>query len=152
MWNKRDWQNLNDRKFYFQKFTYRLSGHERRIAYRFMKDFPVKRMVSLLSEHYKIEIDTTEFDKFITKPVDGDLDLSVTGVITNEYFTWNSETKHANTIEFSYANQYEDESTDFFRKYRLQLKTEGKERAYYEGIIKNMEDVITDIKTKMVGK
>jgi len=151
LWNMKDWQKLQDRKFYFSQFTYRLSGHDRRIAYRFMKSFPVKSMLQALSEHYGIEIDSSEFEKFLTTE-DGDLLLSTSGVVFSEYFTWKSGASHKNTIEFLYSNRYEEDSTDLIRSYQLMIYTDGRLRSTVGGEIKVMGDVIPDIKSRLKQK
>ncbi|HDP79612.1 MAG TPA: hypothetical protein ENN21_02075 [Spirochaetes bacterium] len=113
-----------------------------------MKSFPVKDLMKMVSEHYSIEIDTAEFDKFLTAE-DGDLLMSASGVVFSEYFIWKSETPHKNTLEFVYSNRYEEDSMDLIRSYQVMIKTDGRLRAIHGGQIKNMGDVIPDMKSRL---
>jgi hypothetical protein len=64
-WSKKEWDELIDRTFYFQKFKYSYKGSSREHAYYFMKEFPLKEMIAMLEKKYNIKINTDDFNKFL---------------------------------------------------------------------------------------
>ncbi len=151
IWNARQWEELADRSFHFQKFTYYLKGADRRTAFEFMRDFPIDEALRTIAEKHSIEIDAGEFKSFMEIP-DNERRLSVFGVILSERFSWESAVEHANTIEFEYANEFADESTDTRRHYSLILKTGGRVRAVYGDMVEGREDVVGSLAGLVQGR
>jgi len=76
---------------------------------------------------------------------DNERRLTVFGVILSERFTWESKTVHENTVEFEYANEFAEDSTDTLRRYSLVIKTGGKVRAVYGDTIDTRDDVASSL-------
>ena len=144
VWNARQWERLENRSFHFQKFAYYLKGTDRRTAFEFMRDFPLDDALRVVGEKYSIEIDSSEFRSFMEVP-DNERRLTVFGVILSERFTWESKTVQENTVEFEYANEFAEDSTDTLRRYSLVIKTGGKVRAVYGDTIDTRDDVASSL-------
>ena len=150
IWNARHWENLENRSFHFQKFAYYLKGADRRTAFEFMRDFPLDDVLRVVGGKHSIEIDSSEFRSFMQVP-DNERRLAVFGVLLSERFTWESKTVQRNTVEFEYANEFAEESTDTFRRYSLVIKTDGKVRAVYEDTVDTRDDVVSSL-SKLVRR
>lgn len=144
VWNARKWESLENRSFHFQKFVYYLKGTDRRTAFEFMRDFPLDDVLRVVAEKHSIEIDTSEFRSFMEVP-DNERRLTVFGVILSERFTWESKTVQENTVEFEYANEFAEDSTDTLRRYSLVIKTDGKVRAVYGDTVDTRDDVASSL-------
>ena len=64
-WNKKSWENLTNRDFYFTKFTYVRKGIDKSDAFKQMKAFPVNKLLKIISHKYNINIDSSEFNDFL---------------------------------------------------------------------------------------
>lgn len=144
IWNARQWEDLDNRSFHFQKFTYYLKGTDRRTAFEFMRDFPIDDVLRVVSGKHSIVIDSAEFRAFMENP-DNERRLKVFGIILSERFSWEAAARHANTIEFEYANEFVGESTDTQRRYSLIIKTDGKVRAVYGDTVEKREDTVDSL-------
>jgi hypothetical protein len=148
IWNAQQWERFNNPSFHFQKFTYHLKGTDRRTAFEFIRDFPIDDLLRIIAEKYSIAIDAAEFKAFMDTP-DNERRLKVFGVLLSERFSWESAFNHANTIEFEYANEFEDESTNTRRRYSLVLKTDGKVRAVYGDVVEGREHVAGNLSNQV---
>lgn len=146
IWSQRKWEKLEDRKFYFNRFTYLLKGSNTKTAYDFMQIFPLSEMLQIISGKFNIEIDSTEFEAFITSKDVGKIRAS--GLILNDKFFWKGASLKSNEIEFEYASQFIPDSTDIERSYALKIKVNGSVRAVFIDTVKDKEDVIKSIASK----
>lgn len=147
LWSARQWDELKDRKFHFQRFTYYLKGGSREKAFAFMRDFPVKEMLRLLSERLDIEIDASEFESFIAEE-ENRRRLKAFGILIKERFRWESAKKRANGVELEYANEFAYESEPV-RTYTVRLMVNGRLRASYGDSIESREGVIRSLRLKL---
>lgn len=147
LWSARQWDELTDRKFYFQRFTYYLKGGNREKAFAFMRDFPVKEMLCLLSEKHDIEIDSSEYEAFISGE-ENRKKLKAFGILIKERFRWEASMKQANSVELVYANEFAYESEPV-RTYSVRLRVNGRLRASYGDSIENREGVIRSLRLKL---
>lgn len=146
IWSPRQWEKLEDRKFYFNKFTYICKGVDTKTAYDFMQQFPLSEMLRIISGRFNIEIDFAEFEAFIAAR---DISrISAFGIILNDKFYWKGAAPKPNEIEFEYTNQFLTDSTDIERSYALVIKVNGSVRAIYTDTVKDKEDVIKSIALK----
>ncbi len=147
LWNERDWEKLQDRQFYFSRFSYFLKGHDKATALRFMREFPVKEMMALVSVKYRIQVDMTHFRDFVDK---GDASqLKAFGVIMDETFLWQNDENKKNIVEFEYVNRFIDESGELERSYTLTIKTGRWTRALFSGKVENRDGVLKSLAAQL---
>ena len=147
-WSKKDWDELIDRTFYFQRFKYTYKGSSRQHAYYFMKDFPVKEMVALLEKKYNIKIDTKDFDKFLQ---DGNYQKevkSLTDTFLDTDFIWESKNPQRYEIWFEYMTVFSNEG-DKLLSYELEIITNKKVRKYFFGNIFDKNNVIEKLTKRL---
>lgn len=60
-------EKLPDRKFYFTEFQFILPGQNKESAYKFFKDFPVKKIMYMLAKEYNLTIDMSDYNTFIKR-------------------------------------------------------------------------------------
>jgi hypothetical protein len=147
-WSKKDWDELIDRTFYFQKFKYTYKGSSREHSYYFMKEFPMKEMLGLIEKKYNIKIDTTEYDKFL---LDGNFQKevkSVSGTFLDNDFTWEAKTKQRYEIWFEYMTLFSNEG-DKSLTFELEIITNKKTRKYFFGNIFDKKNVIEKLTKKL---
>jgi len=105
---KEDWTDLPDRKFYFSEFQFILLDSNKENAYKFFKDFPVKKIMFMLAKEYNITIDISDFNNFlITKKISA---IKAEGSIRTEKLIWNKKNTENNRITFIFERDYFDES------------------------------------------
>lgn len=120
--NKDTWDNLQDRKFYFSEFIYLNTGANSEKAYDAMKDFPVKKIMYILSKQYNIEIDMSDYNAFIQNR--NLAEIKAEGLIRNNKFTWSSKNiNSSNRIAIVFEKDYMDES---LMNFKLKTKSGGK--------------------------
>ncbi len=147
LWSARQWDELKDRKFHFQRFTYYLKGGSREKAFAFMRDFPVKEMLRLISGKHNIEIDASEFEAFIAEE-ENRKGVKAFGILIKERFRWEAVKKQANGVELEYANEFAYESEPV-RTYTVRLRVNGRLRASYGDSIENREGVVRSLRSKL---
>jgi hypothetical protein len=128
-WSTRDWNELKDRKFYFQKFTYRFAGETNENAFNFMKSEPLKETLNIVAKKYNIIIDVSEFQDFIYS--DDYSKLSTSGLLQDSEFIWESRKKRVNQIEIEYDMRPDPEAKSVVITYRLSVKNNDKVRAFF---------------------
>ncbi len=142
-WSTKDWNELKDRKFYFQKFTYKFKGETKEKALNFMKDTPVTEMLNIVAKRYDITIDVTEFQNFLYA---GDyLKLNTSGVIHDEVFFWESRNKQVNQIEIEYEIRPDFETKSLAITYKLLIKNNDKVRAFFFDRVDNRKDILKNL-------
>jgi hypothetical protein len=91
IWNTRDWQNLSDKKFHFQRFNYSYLGASRELAMSTMRESRLREALDLAEKKYGISIDTSEFEQFIAG---GDAAaLAEKGIFMGKEYEWLSPEK-----------------------------------------------------------
>ena len=142
-WSTRDWDELKDRKFYFQKFTYSFVGETKESAFNFMKSEPLKETLNIVAKKYNIIIDISEFQNFIYS---GDYSkLSVPGFLQDTKFIWESKKKQVNQIEIEYDMRPELEAKNVVIIYRLSVKTNDRVRAFFLDRVYDRKDILTNL-------
>lgn len=107
--SKTDWTNLKDRKFFLTEFQYIHTGKNKKDAYDVMCNFPVKKIMYILSKEYNIEIDMSDFYRFIK--TGNSNEIKAEGFVRYEKFTWKSANSDAeNKISIIFEKDYFDES------------------------------------------
>lgn len=140
-WSKKDWDELIDRTFYFQKFKYTFKGSSREHAFYFMKDFPVKEMTTLLEKKYNIKIDTAEYDNFLTEANFQKEVKSLTGTFLDNDFIWEAKTPQRYEIWFEYMTLFSEDGNKSLT-FELEIITNKKTRKYFFGNIFDKKNVI----------
>jgi hypothetical protein len=142
-WSTRDWNELKDRKFYFQKFAYSFAGETNENAFNFMKSEPLKETLNIVAKKYNIIIDVTEFQDFIYS---GDYSkLSVAGFLRDAKFIWESKKKQVNQIEIEYEMRPELEAKNVVIIYKLTIKNNDKVRAFFLDRVYDRKDILTNL-------
>ena len=107
--SSKKWENLTDRKFYLVEFQYIHKGDKNETAFNDIKNFPVKKIMYALARDYNIEIDLSDFNKFVK--TGNTSEIKTSGLFRDEKFTWNSsKTDIRNRIVIVYEKDYFDES------------------------------------------
>ena len=146
-WSTRDWNEIKDRKFYFQKFTYKHTGETQESSFDFMKSTPLTEMLNMVANKYNIIIDVTEFQNFIYS---GDyLMIDTFGVFQDEVFTWESRKKQVNQIEIEYEMRPEIELKSEAIIYRFLIKNNGRVRASYFDRVYDKKDILKNLATNL---
>nr|HPJ40237.1 hypothetical protein [Spirochaetota bacterium] len=147
MWNHRDWQQLQDRKFYFNSFTYTHNGGSKVLAYSRMKEAPMRRILDLAEKKYSISIDSTEYDNFL---VSGSPSLiKASGILMEKDFVWKGTKTGRNTVDMVLVVALDDLEFNGYN-YQFILTTNGKTRAFAQGTVKKKEMVYPDL-AKQLG-
>lgn len=142
-WSTRDWSELKDRKFYFQKFTYSFVGKTKENAFNFMKSEPLKETLNIVAKKYNIIIDITEFQNFIYS--EDYSKLTASGVLRDTKFIWESKKKQVNQIEIEYDMRPEIEAKDVVIIYRISIKNNDKVRAFFYDRVYDRKEVLTNL-------
>ena len=107
--SSKKWENLADRKFYLVEFQYIHKGDKKETAFNDIKNFPVKKIMYALARDYNIEIDLSDYNKFIK--TGNTAEIKTAGFFRDEKFTWNSpKADIKNSIVIVYEKDYFDES------------------------------------------
>jgi hypothetical protein len=126
--SKKDWESLQDRNFYFQKFLLVKKGINDKIAFEKMKSFPVDKMLVLLAHKYNITIDSSEYADFITSNTAPQYeDKSLVSILRSEY-NWESAKKDPNNIELTYYFLLENNNFDESIKFKIVFNIQGQEK------------------------
>jgi len=101
--------NLQDKKFYLTEFQYVHTGKDKKYAYDIMSNFPVKKIMYILSKEYNLEIDMSDYYRFIK--TGNSNEIKPEGFVRYEKFTWKSSNSDAgNRISIIFEKDYFDES------------------------------------------
>jgi len=114
--NKAEWEKLQDRKFYFTEFQYLLVDSNNREAFKAMSQFPLKKIMYILASEYNIEIDLSDYYRFIRNVYASE--IKTEGFFRNEKFTWKAEKNiSANRIKIIYERDYFEKNKMKFSLY-----------------------------------
>jgi hypothetical protein len=138
MWSHRDWQQLQDRKFYFNSFTYTHNGGSKAIAGSVMQSAPLRRILELAEKKYSITIDSSEYESFLTSACPAAIKAS--GIFIEKDFIWKGNNTQKNTADMVLVVALDDlEFTGY--NYQFILKTDGNTRAFVQGTVKKKEEI-----------
>jgi hypothetical protein len=147
IWNAKDWERLQDRRFSFQQFTYYEKGSEQEHACAFIKRFPVATILKGLAHRYALTIDYSEFENFTSS---GDCSqIAVFGILSNEEFVWKSVNPQQNTVELEYRIVLDEDLSFSGIQYKLLLKTDNATRALYIDFVSDERAVLRSIFAKL---
>jgi len=105
-------EKLSDRKFYFTEFQFILPGQDKESAYKFFKDFPVKKVMYMLAKEYNLTIDISDFSNFIKAKNFSVIETEGTFRISKH--TWKKKNADGNRIIFIFHQDYMDDSKKKF--------------------------------------
>jgi hypothetical protein len=106
---KTDWGSLPDKKFYLTEFQYVHIDKDKKYAYDIMCNFPAMKVLYILSKEYNIEIDMSDYYRFIK--TGNSSQIKTEGFVRNEKFTWKSATiTSENKIIITFEKDYFDET------------------------------------------
>ena len=142
-WSTREWKELKDRKFYFQKFTYSFAGETRENAFNFMKSEPLKETLNIVAKKYNIIIDVSEFQNFIYS--EDYSKLAVSGVFQEAKFIWESKKKQVNQIEIEYEMRPDIEAKGVLIIYKISIKNNDKVRAFFYDRVYDRKEILTNL-------
>ncbi|PKL36228.1 MAG: hypothetical protein CVV44_18600 [Spirochaetae bacterium HGW-Spirochaetae-1] len=138
-WGARDWEEIPDRQFHFNRFTFVDKMYENDEAFVFISSLPFRDILDSLEKTYAIKIDSSHFDEFITAKKKDELKES--GFIYRDTYTWQSGYTAGNRIEFSYITHMSSEG-DFIKTYTLDLISNGKIRKRFQDDIDRDNELI----------
>ncbi len=126
-WSNKEWENLQDRDFHFQKFSYFEKGVNNKKVFEEMKNFPVDKILKIITHKYGIKVDTTEYEDFLRYEDTSKIEQA--SIFSP--FIWGNSSKNTNTIELEFRKEL-TEKLDYTKlRYYLYLKTGGKTRAEF---------------------
>ncbi len=112
--NTSKWNNLTDKKFYFTGFKYLYPAKDNKSAYEDMKNFPVKKLMYIISKGYNVEIDMSDYYRFVKEGSSSELEAK--GFFRNNNFSWNSKSNNnGNKISIIFEKDYLDETKMKFK-------------------------------------
>ncbi|MBN2401500.1 MAG: hypothetical protein JXN64_03795 [Spirochaetes bacterium] len=140
--SEREWNNLQDRNFYFQKFTLVKKGINDKIAFQMMKSFPVDKMLALLAHKYNITVDSSEYhDLILSEDAQEFKEQSIFNLLKSEY-TWESTNKNPNSIEFTHYFLFDSLKVQEDVKYKIVIKVNDKvKETIYNDLYQNESTV-----------
>lgn len=128
-WNIKEWENIQDRNFYFQKFTYYEKGIKNKKAFEEMKNFPVDKILKIIIHKYNINVDTSEYEDFLL--YENTSKIEPAGILSP--YIWENNSKNTNTIELEFRKELTSKLDYTLLRYYIFLKTNGKTRAEFMG-------------------
>ena len=106
---KSDLNSLADKKFTMTEFQYIHTSKDGKYAYNVMQNFPVKKILYILSKEYGLEIDMSEYYRFIKNG--SPKQIKTEGFVRNEKFIWKSaDSASANRVIIHFEKDYFDET------------------------------------------
>jgi len=107
--NRVEWDKLEERKIFLTEFQYVHLDDDTKSAFNDIKNIPVKKIMYALAREYNIEIDISDFNKFIkTKNTSA---IKTDGFLRDKTFTWHSpKTDIKNRIVITHEKDFFDES------------------------------------------
>lgn len=138
---KENIRKLPDKKFYFTEFQFILPGQTKENAIIFFKQFPVKKLLFMLAEEYKINIDMSDYNEFVKNGVSGNLKPDGSFRITKH--TWNKTENEKNRITFIFEQDYFDPS---ILKFKLGLYNGNSTLKLFNTEINTKEHIIINLK------
>lgn len=118
---KKEIDSTSDRTYYFTEFNYTHLGSSEDEVFKFMKNFPLKKVMYLIAREHNIKIDISDFQKFMLKG--SHADIKVKKGFRKEFFSWNSLSKSSNRVIIRYKKDYfEQKNPEFY----ISLVIDGK--------------------------
>jgi hypothetical protein len=103
----------SNKNYHFTDFYYTHLSSTEEEAFDFMKKFPVKKVMFLISKEHNINIDISEFQKFLlTNKPSG---IKVKKGFRKEFFSWNSDSDVNNKVMIHYKRDYFDQKRPEFK-------------------------------------
>ncbi|MFW5769952.1 MAG: hypothetical protein ACOCX9_00815 [Spirochaetota bacterium] len=149
IWSTSQWKSLQDREFHLTRFVVYNKGSNRTSAYRVMRSFPVKQVMTVLSSKYNITINISSFTKFVNEGKAGNLE--VFGVLTSDRFTWKDTREKNNVIEIEYDMQGKETFDGMVPGYTINMKTDGKLRAVHSDTVTSESEVPASLVAMLFG-
>jgi hypothetical protein len=101
-------EKLPDKKFYFTEFQFILPGQSKESAYKFFREFPVKKVMFMLAKEYNLTIDIADFGNFIRSKKASVIETE--GLLRIAKHTWKKKNTENNSIVFIFEQDYMDSS------------------------------------------
>ena len=111
----------SDKNYHFTDFYYTHLGSTEEEVFNFMKKFPLKKVMFLISKEHNINLDISEFQKFLIN--DKPSEIKVKKGFRKEFFSWNSSSNVNNKVIIDYKRDYFDQKDPEFK---LSLIINGK--------------------------
>jgi hypothetical protein len=129
-WSNKEWENLQDKNFHFQKFMYSQKGINSKKAFEEIKNFPADKVLKVIAHKYNINIDTSEYEEFLA--YEDISNLAVTGFL-NENYTWENKNKNTNVIELEYRRDFLNREQYNKIRFYIFINVNGKTRTEFLG-------------------
>jgi len=111
----------SDKNYHFTDFYYTHLDSTEEEAFNFMSKFPIKKVMYMLAKEHNINIDISEFQKFLL--TEKQAGIKVKKGFRKEYFSWNNNSEVNNKIIIYYKRDYfEQKNPDF----KISLVISGK--------------------------
>ena len=101
---QRQMSKIEDRNFIFTNFYHSHLGSEEEKAYKFYKEFPLKKIMYLLAKEHNLTIDISEFQRFIDN--EDISEINVKKGFRKEHFSWDNKIEAKNRIIIHHQRDY----------------------------------------------
>jgi len=101
---QRQMSKIEDRNFIFTNFYHSHLGSDEEKAYKFYKEFPLKKIMFLLAKEHNLTIDISEFQRFIGS--DDFSQINVKKGFRKEHFSWDNKIETENRIIIHHQRDY----------------------------------------------
>lgn len=142
--SKKELEELPGEKFYFQKFYYHQTGTNCKRVFNIMKLFPMDNIMKIVEHKYGISIETSKFDNFISANDPSKIKSEDLILIATDY-TWESDSKKPNGIEFELYFQKRMDIGKEYNEYKIYLIMDDKKRVIGYGGFFNPELVLPTV-------
>jgi hypothetical protein len=153
-YTKKDFADKNIVKIPFARFLYHNKGKDDQYAFNVMQSVKVKEMFALVKEKYGIEIDTTEYDKFLEKG-DAKPIISLGWGPLNTYFSWQLKeffkTKTRAEIAFTIVEDMEYDTVEVDFEFSIFVNNQRKVFVYL-GDIETPADILPQFTAELARK
>ena len=130
--SSKDWQNLQNKNFYFHSFLIYSKEINNKLAFNQMKSFPVEKILAILAHKYNISIDSSDFADFISSDTPEFKDDSILGVsVLRTDYKWENINNNPNTIELAYYSLPEPTGLNpnvVSLRYKITINIDGREK------------------------
>lgn len=149
IWNTSQWKNLQNKNFTLTRFVVYNKGGKTTGAYQLMRSFPVKKTMKIISDKYNINVNISNFTRFVNEGKADDLE--VFGVLTSDRFTWEKTGKNNKVIEVEYNMQGKETFDGMIPKYTISIKTNGKLRAIHSNAVEGVHEIPLSLIKSLFG-
>ena len=145
---KEDYDSIRGRSFCFNGFLYHRRMIDNQKAFRYMKGFPVNRVLKIMEHRYGITIDSSAYDIFMS--VNDENRLTTSGILSTLNYSWQGKTSCRDIIELEIAvNEGSEPSIEARCEFNILLKLDNSKKFTVSGSIGSMSDPLPSIAKRL---